>query len=256
MITPHSRTDHSSVSWKTRLYGSYVSSGQASGANSLSDRPEEVFRPRAPYIRRIIARYVPPDRRARILDLACGHGAFLYYLKSTGYINVSGVDISREQIDLAHRLGIREVKCRDLLSELKDLSSESIDTVIMMDILEHLEADELFEILDQVFRVLKRTSICIAHVPNAEGLYGMRIRYGDLTHERAFAPTAAEQLFRTVGFAKVQCHEDRPVIHGVKSLARLILWAAATVPHRLLLTAETGARSFILSQNMLITAYK
>jgi hypothetical protein len=57
-----------------------------------------------------------------------------------------------------------------------------------MDILEHLENDELFGVLDQTFRVLAKGGICLAHVPNGEGLYGMRVRFGDLSHARAFPP--------------------------------------------------------------------
>jgi hypothetical protein len=173
-----------------------------------------------------------------------------------GYRNISGCDISAEQVELAHKLGIPEARFRDIRSELKDMPSESIDAVIMMDILEHLENDELFAVLDDIFLVMKTGGTLVAHVPNAEGLFGMRIRYGDLTHERAFGPKSAEQLFRTIGFTNVQCFEDRPKVHGVNSLVRRILWDTGTLPHRLLLLAETGRRDFVLSQSMLITVRK
>jgi SAM-dependent methyltransferase len=246
------------MKWKTRLYNGYVSSGQASVAESRlsTQNPERVFQSRAPYIRSVIARHLPQERTGRIVDLACGYGAFLYYLRAAGYTNVSGVDISQEQIDVAHKLGVREAKCSDMLTELNEITSESIDAVLMMDVLEHLENDELFEVLDQVFRVTKKNGVCVAHVPNAEGIYGMRIRYGDLTHERAFAPKAAQQLFRTIGFKDVRCFEDRPQIHGLKSLTRRFIWSVGTVGHRVLLSAETGSRGFILSQNMLLSARK
>jgi hypothetical protein len=126
----------------------------------------------------------------------------------------------------------------------------------MIDILEHLENDEMFEALDEVFRVLRKGGACVAHVPNAEGLYGMRVRYSDMTHERAFAPKSAGQLFRTIGFNDVQCLEERPQVHGLKSLVRRILWTAGTLAPRILLTAETGGQSFILSQNMIVIAHK
>jgi SAM-dependent methyltransferase len=246
------------MSWKSRLYDAYVSSGQA----SVEQRPstamdaQRIFAPRATYIRSVIARHLPQDRSARIVDLACGHGAFLHFLRTAGYANISGCDISAEQIELAHKFGISEARCRDIRSELQDMSPESIDAVIVMDILEHLEIDELFAVLDGIFMAMKTGGTLVAHVPNAEGLFGMRIRYGDLTHERAFGPRSAEQLLRTIGFNNVQCFEDRPKVHGVKSLVRRILWDTGTLPHRLLLLAETGKRDFVLSQNMLVTARK
>jgi 2-polyprenyl-3-methyl-5-hydroxy-6-metoxy-1,4-benzoquinol methylase len=246
------------TSWKTRLYDAYVSSGQASITDEKVGKldKERVLGPRATYIRNLISRYIPSNRDARVLDLGCGSGAFLYYLRAAGYTNVSGIDISQQQIELAHKLGVTEAKCSSILSELKTTDSESLDVVLMMDILEHLDDSELFEVLDQVFRVVKDGGICVAHVPNAEGLYGMRIRYGDLTHERAFAPKSVKQLFQTIGFTEVRCFEDKPQVHGLKSLARRVAWKAGTLSHRVLLTAETGETGFVLSQNMLIMARK
>ena len=235
-----------------------MSSGQASVEqdSSLAIDPKRHFASRATYIRSVIARHLPQDHSARIVDLACGHGAFLYFLRTAGYTNISGCDISAEQVELAHKLGILEAKCGDIRSELLGIPPGSVDAVVMMDILEHLENDELFVVLDHIFVAMKTGGTFVAHVPNAEGLYGMRIRYGDLTHERAFGPESAEQLLRTIGFKNVQCFEDRPKVHGVKSLMRRIVWDIGTLPHRLLLSAETGGRDFVLSQNMLITARK
>jgi hypothetical protein len=136
------------------------------------------------------------------------------------------------------------------------LDSDSIDAVLAIDILEHLENGELFEVVDEIFRVLKKGGSCVAHVPNAEGLYGMRVRYADLTHERAFAPKSAQQLFLAIGFTNVECFEERPVVHGLKSLVRRILWTTGTMAHRVLLAAETAGRRFILSQNMIVVANK
>jgi SAM-dependent methyltransferase len=245
------------LSWKDRLYGGYVSSGQsfADARPGSSKDPEHIFSGRRAHIQNIIG-HLPADRASIILDLGCGHGAFVYFLEKAGYTKAFGVDISAEQIEFAHSLGIAHAKCGNLVDELQGSASDSIDAILLMDILEHLENEELFEILDEVSRVLRRGGVCLAHVPNAEGIYGSRVRYSDLTHERAFTPKSAEQLFQTVGLREVNCFEDRPEIHGMRSLVRRILWTVGTIPHRLLLTVETGTTKFVLSQNMLISARK
>jgi 2-polyprenyl-3-methyl-5-hydroxy-6-metoxy-1,4-benzoquinol methylase len=252
------KTDEVLTSWKSRVYDSYVSSGQAgpSSAGTNDIDPDRFFSGRASHIRNVISRHVTAGSDGRILDLACGHGAYLYFLRKAGYTNARGVDVSPEQVALAHTLGITAVECRDILSFLGDTKSNSVDVVLMIDLLEHLIPVELFAVLDEVFRVLTPRGTCIAHVPNAEGLFGMRVRYGDLTHERAFAPKSAKQLFNTIGFVNVACFEDRPETHSLKSFIRRFVWICGTMPHRLLLSAETGAMNFILSQNMLITARK
>lgn len=239
--------------WKTRLYDAYVTSGQA-GATQRNIAA--TLAARAPSIKAMIAKHVPADRNIRVLDLACGYGAMLYFLKQAGYQNCQGVDISAEQADLAQTLGLTNVVCKPLGLALKDTPDASVDLILVIDVLEHLTRQEIFDTLDEVYRVLRPSGRCIAHVPNAEGLFGMRIRYGDLTHEGAFAPTSARQCFQTIGFSEINCFEDRPIVHGWKSAVRRTIWALGTLPARLLLIAETGQSRFVLSQNMLIVADK
>lgn len=238
---------------KQRLYNAYVSSGQV---RDTGETVEALLRPREPYIAALIARHFPADRSARILDVGCGHGAFLYFLKRAGYSNLRGVDVSPDQIALAHRLGIPEAEQGNADSLMRTTPGESADVVLLIDVLEHLTREELLVTLDDVFRVLRPGGRAIVHVPNAEGLYGMRVRYGDLTHEQAFTPQSAQQAFSTAGFRDIACFEDKPVVHGAFSLVRRLLWEAGTLPHRCLLRAETGAGGFVLSQNMLVVACK
>jgi 2-polyprenyl-3-methyl-5-hydroxy-6-metoxy-1,4-benzoquinol methylase len=242
-------------SWKTRLYEAYVSSGQA-GQQNDSIKPEELFRPRKAYIGQVISRYLPQNRESRIVDLGCGHGALLYFLSRAGYTQIAGVDSSPQQIELAHRIGIAQAELGDGAEFLARRADESLEAVLLMDVIEHLTRQELFDLLDSVYRVLAPGGICLAHTPNAEGLYGMRIRYGDFTHESAFTAESANQVFRTIGFRKVETYEDKPVVHGLKSIVRRILWDWLTLYHRLLLLAETGSGGAILSQNFLIRATK
>jgi 2-polyprenyl-3-methyl-5-hydroxy-6-metoxy-1,4-benzoquinol methylase len=238
--------------WKERLYAAYVSSGQVKDLHLEAD---EQFASRRPYIQKVIRKHFPADKNIRILDLGCGEGAFLYFLGRAGYQDIQGVDNSTDQVALASRLGIA-VEREDIAVHLARVKDETVNVVLLMDVLEHFTRPVLLDLLDEVFRVLRPGGKCVAHVPNACGLYGMQIRYGDLTHELAFTPKSAQQAFATVGFCPIQCFEDRPVVHGMVSWFRRLLWNVGTIPSRLLMSAETGGGSFILSQNMLVTAFK
>lgn len=240
-------------SWKDRLYDSYVSSGQV---NTASTDAGSFFAGRAAYLEKAIRRHFPSDRQARIIDLGCGHGTFLYFLKRAGYSNIVGVDVSAEQIQQARALGIPEAVEGQLDDFLVRTASGSVDAVIAFDIFEHLDPEQLFATLDEIYRVLKLGGRVILHVPNAEGIYGMRIRYGDFTHEQAFTANSLRQVTRTAGFTRFEAFEDKPIPHGIFSIARRVIWDCGTLPHRLLLSAETGGGGFILSQNMLAVAYK
>lgn len=234
--------------WRRRLYDRYVSSEQGGMSSSNGYRSE------APFINHIIARHVPVDRNIRILDLGCGAGGMIYWLKKAGYVNVSGVDASPEMVDAAVKAGIKEVKLGDLQTELKMSVDNSVDVIIVMDVLEHMGREVLFEICDDIFRVLRPGGRIIAHVPNAEGIFGSRIRYGDLTHELAFTSYSIRQILGTIGFGEIKCYEDKPIPHGLKSSIRAFLWQLGTAGFRMLYVAETGTIDCILSQNLLATA--
>ena len=242
-----------SKSWDKRLYDAYVSSGQAS---VTKDTVAAHLSWRKPYIDKVIQEHIPADRDGRILDLGCGYGAFLYFLAQEGYRNLDGVDASAEQVALAHDLGLAMVKNGDIYTYLNSLENGAVDVVLLMDVMEHFRRQALFDMLDEVFRVLRPGGNCIAHVPNGAGLYAMGVRYGDLTHELAFTPSSIKSLFSVIGFSDIRCYEDKPVVHGPASALRRLIWSVGTLPARVLMAAETGNRSAILSRNMTISALK
>ncbi|MCU0316336.1 MAG: class I SAM-dependent methyltransferase [Fimbriimonadaceae bacterium] len=239
--------------WRKVLYDSYVSSGQA---QVLRTEGKLSLEHRRPYLMKVVQRTIPTDLNARIMDFGCGMGGLLVVLKEMGYRNISGVDVSPEMVEAASELGAPNVTLRELFPTLTDLQDESLDAAVFMDVLEHMTRAELFAILTQVHRVLKPGGRLVAHVPNASGILGSTIRYGDLTHEIAFSPTSWSQITRCLGFHEPMCFEDRPVVHGAKSLARSILWQIVRIPWVLTTLAETGDVRPILSQNMLCYAAK
>ena len=240
--------------YKKRLYDSYVSSGQVGKKETLN--PELLFAPSRTYIQGVINRYFKnEDKQKKIVDIGCGHGTFIYFLQKYNFVNLYGFDISKEQIDLGHKLGISNIEHKSIEQFLSE-SFENIDIFLLMDLLEHLTHEEIFNLLDKLYSKLNKVGKILIHIPNAEGIFGMRIRYGDLTHELAFTPQSIHQLLSTIGFSQIACHEDKPSIHGLKSLVRRILWEVLTLFFRLLLIAETGTLHFVLSQNMTVIASK
>lgn len=241
--------------WKYRLYEGYISTGQAPMHVTHGEKLDVA---NYPYYQKIIDKYLPSNKEITIVDLACGHGSLVYCLKEMGYDHTKGVDVSPEQVALAHRFGLTEVECstmHDFLEARYDL----FDVVFMMDILEHLTRGEFFDLLDKVYSSIREKGMLIAHVPNGEGLFGMRVRYGDMTHETCFTQRSISQGLRAVGFKKIEVIEDQPIAHDLKGLVRNLLWRILTIIPRFLLMIEVGtegAKKPILSQNMLVIAQK
>lgn len=242
------------TSYRQRIYDHYVESR----IDGVAPRTIDGLKLRAPYIRKLIGRHFPADRRAAILDLGCGHGAMLYFAREAGYGNVRGVDGSAEQVAAARRLGIDGVEAGDVMTTLNRTKDASQDCILMFDVIEHFNKDELIILIDEVRRVLVPGGRWVIHAPNAESPFGARILFGDFTHELAFTRVSIAQILYSSGFSQVSSYEDEPVPHGAKSAVRWLLWKMLRSILRFCLAVETGdlGRGAVFSQNLLTVAIK
>ena len=240
--------------YRNRIYKNYVT------ARSTSLAPDTIngLKPREPFLLHIINHLFPKEKNIQILDLGCGYGGLIYLAQKMGYQNIKGVDASMEQIQAAQKLGIRNVEQLDIFDTLKKELDGNLDVVITIDVIEHFNKNELITLIDEVQRVLKPGGRWIIHVPNGESPFASRNFFWDFTHELAFTHTSISQIMYASGFSKVQCFEDKPITHGIKSGIRRIGWEVIRLIFRFYLTIETGdfAKDTILSQNMLVLVIK
>lgn len=217
------------------------------------------FAPRAPYFRKLIREHFPAVRSAAILEVGCGHGALLHFVREAGYVNASGIDDSPEQVHEAQRLGVPQVRRANVAEYLRMLPEQSLDVVVAFDVLEHFTKDELCELVGEFYRVLKHDGRLISHQPNAEGPFGSFMRHWDFTHETAFTRQSIAQLLLSGSFRKVSSYEDKPVVHGVKSLIRYLVWQFVLRQiYRFARIVETGScdAEAIFTLNFLTVAEK
>lgn len=234
--------------WKRRFYNRYLSSGQ-SEVQSFS--AEKAFLKEGPYLKHVIQSFFPEDKKISIIDLGCGRGGFVYHLQQFGYKNVKGYDVSQEQLDYARQLGLNNIFEGDIIAVAGSLKTNSVDVIILFDVIEHLQRPLLLQLLDEVYRILKPEGKVLVHAPNAQGIFGNAVRYGDLTHETAFTSSSLRQLFKGTGFTKIDCREDKPLLYSFKSFLRRVIWEAMTLQFRMIHLAETGSWTAILSRNLL-----
>jgi SAM-dependent methyltransferase len=239
---------------REKIYDRYVSSG-ASGQEPRTIRD---LAPRIPYLRRLVRSHFPPDKASAIIDLGCGNGALLFVAAQEGYRDLSGVDRSAEQVEVAHALGVPNVRQGDLFSHVRELPTSSFDVVVTFDVIEHLTKPEIFSLSGELHRVLRPGGRWIIHVPNGESPFVGRILYGDITHELAFTRISLSVLLKSCGFGTVRCFEDVPAPHGIRSTIRYVLWKVLRLPLRLWIMVENGESGgdCIFSQNLLAVAWR
>lgn len=238
--------------YRQRLYVNYVSR-HLLGNQGLS---LEAFESQRVACKAYFGDLLPKDKDARIVDLGCGGGCFLYFLEKEGYKNARGVDTSSEQVELAINLGLKNVRQADLLDFLEKHSGE-FDAITAIDVVEHFKKEEVLLLLDSVYRALKPGGVFIMRSPNADGPFGGRYRYCDFTHELAFTPMSVRQALAAAGFQEISVYPVEPVVHGLLSGGRYLLWKGIRLLLLLYLAAETGSfQGYILTQNLIAAARK
>lgn len=235
------------------LYSRYLKAGAAK--SSIIEVGQ--IGSRNSFARKIIKKAFPENKDAKILDLGCGSGIFIIEARHCGYFNVRGVDVSADQVAHAKKLGV-DVEVRDIFDELASLDSCSVDVILTIDVIEHLEDDYLLLLAQEVFRCLKHDGNWVIHAPNGYSPFVGAIRYGDLTHIRAFTRDSLEQLAGSIGFSSVKVTESAPFSYSIASFIRAIAWQVLRIFFALINIIETGwARErLIFTRNLIAVVTK
>lgn len=241
------------MNYRDRIFDRYASSVQHSDGQFNSVAAENwgsSFQPK-------ISKWLPQDKNCNILEVACGNGKLLYCLKSWGYSNITGIDISPEQVQLSRQvLDESRIHHADAVSYLLD-NTNSFDIIIALDLIEHFRKNEVLPFLDAANQSLRPGGGLILQTPNADSPFGLSYRYGDFTHENIYNQNSLSSLLKLSGFYNLQFREVAPTIRGLTSSLRFIIWLGFRQFILLWNLTETGSKgSGITTRNMLAYAKK
>lgn len=166
---------------------------------------------------------LPQDKNARILDLGCGGGQFLYYLDKKGYGNYLGIDLSFPQIEYCRKNVSERVQHIDAKVFLQD-KENMYDAIVANDVLEHIPKSEMLSFVSIIQKSLKTGGVFIARVPNMSNPFAMNSRYCDFTHEIGFTGKSLYQVLWVSGFRGIQILPPRIIkVKSVRNYIRKVL---------------------------------
>lgn len=202
--------------------------------------------------------YLPAkNREIEILDLGCGIGSLIAACKKAGYKNLTGIDISDQQVELAHDLGVKEVIKADIFEYLKKQES-AFDLIAGMDIIEHFSKVELVELFELIKKALRKGGMAIFRTPNLDAPMASVFAMGDFTHENFLNKNSAEQLVNSMDFKNTEVFPSYMYVKGgIKNLIRRIIWFVISLSIKTILFATgRSSRHVILTPNLVIRAQK
>jgi 2-polyprenyl-3-methyl-5-hydroxy-6-metoxy-1,4-benzoquinol methylase len=239
--------------YKKQLYDNYATSFQNSTGKFDFISADKSL----PCVNFYLRGWLPRDFSSEILDLGCGDGRLVYSLQRLGYKNVSGVDISQSQLDLARQVS-SSLHNQDVIEFLQQ-TARTFDLIVVFDLIEHLEKMHLLEFLTACHKVLKPGGRIVFQTPNAASPFFGSVRYGDLTHELAVTPVLLGQLMSRAGFSAIRAREAPPVpyVYSLKSTLRYFAWKIISGLFSLVDIVETGSRgAAIYTRVFLISGVK
>lgn len=138
--------------------------------------------------------------RPIVLEIGCSSGYFLSEIVAAlPEARVMGADYTLATLEA---VGDRIPNVPLLRFDLTQcpLPDASVDVVVMLNVLEHIERDDLA--MRHVFRILKRGGLMVAEVPAGPGLFDWYDRL--LLHRRRYDMTSLERLARAAGFVTLE----------------------------------------------------
>lgn len=141
---------------------------------------------------------------ARILEVGPGRGALLSLMRSSGFKNLTAFEICTAFAESLASQGYSIASGPSAVDYLKTLPAQSLDAVLLIDVLEHFPLEDGLAFLNESRRVLRTGGKIILQTPNASGVFGMNTFVADPTHATPWNEHRLNAALKGSGFATVE----------------------------------------------------
>lgn len=198
---------------------------------------------------------LPADKNAPIIDIGCGTGHFLYYLKKKGYTNFLGIDMSEGQVEFCRNNITTNVETIDAFEVLAD-KINVYSAISANDVIEHIPKEKAISFLKLIYRALMPDGVLLLKLPNMSNPFAIDSRYRDFTHECGFTEESIYQVLYVAGFRDINIYPSQTRGKSFKSLLRWILTSLVHAAIKKLFWHQGFTAPQILSNRLIVVAKK
>lgn len=195
----------------------------------------------------------PANRLLPLVEIGCGNGEFLSALMKDGFASVIGVEPSQ-----SYRVVVDQALILRLYADayLETCASESIGTVVALDVFEHIPQVNLKALLSLIHDRLVPGGILVFRVPNMASPLALTNYFGDLTHAVGLNEISIRQLLFGMGFSHPKVlAEPFAFPRSIRTIIGIALWPLFNVFWGTLLAAF-GVQSRIMTPNLVCVVRK
>jgi 2-polyprenyl-3-methyl-5-hydroxy-6-metoxy-1,4-benzoquinol methylase len=169
-----------------------------------------------------------PESNKRVLEIGCGEGATLEWLKQIRYCEESwGIELTKNAAETA-KTKVDKVIVTDIENDNVDLPKDYFDLILCLDVLEHLQ--DPWRIMSMLVTWLRPQGTLLASIPNIRYrtvLFDLALRGKfdyvdsgilDRTHLRFFTRESSISLFESADLTQINVLLHPPQVVGKASI--------------------------------------
>ena len=201
--------------------------------------------------------FLPKNKESRILDIGCGLGHFLYFLKERQYRNIEGIEIADYQVEFCKNIGLNVTKVKDMALFLSQ-NKVSYDFIVFNFVIEHIPKDKVLSVLEVIKMALKPEGKLILSTENMAKFSGIGSRYQDIAHEVGYTERSLCHVLYASGFKNITIKSSTINFRWrIKNICWVILKRLYIFALGLIYFIELGAeRPKIISKDLICIAEK
>jgi len=237
------------------LHGYAVNNNEYTGYDQfyLRDKPTPIsaYQKRCKGFGKKLSQLLAVPRDRKILDLGCGVGFLVFFLKRQGFDNVTGIDKNENLISIAKSKVNAEFIVDDGITYLEKQKTQ-YDIIFLWNVLEHIPKENVMKSLRVLHKSLSDDGFMVARTPNMTNIMAQGHFCDDFTHNTAFTEQSIAQVAKLAGFSNVEMLNQFKFQNFKGRIKAVINWFL----HKTLLWLRGGTECRVFYRNLYVVLRK